>query len=187
MQISNAQSRAIAHGKGPAMVLAGPGSGKTLVITQRTKYLIEKHRVSPREILVITFTRAAAQEMQNRFAKISGAKGVIFGTFHAVFFSILKAAYRFTSANILSEEKKYQILQQLLREYRLNPAEEKELLPELAAEISLVKNEQIDLLIIIRDRVRRKGFGCCSHVMSRRTKRWACWILMICSCVRMNF
>lgn len=145
MQISNAQSRAIAHGKGPAMVLAGPGSGKTLVITQRTKYLIEKHRVSPREILVITFTRAAAQEMQNRFAKISGAKGVIFGTFHAVFFSILKAAYRFTSANILSEEKKYQILQQLLREYRLNPAEEKELLPELAAEISLVKNEQIDL------------------------------------------
>lgn len=145
MQISNAQSRAIAHGKGPAMVLAGPGSGKTLVITQRTKYLIEKHRVSPREILVITFTRAAAQEMQNRFAKISDAKGVTFGTFHAVFFSVLKAAYHFTSANILGEEKKYQILQQLLREYRMNPAEEKELLPELAAEISLVKNEQIDL------------------------------------------
>ncbi|MDO4321749.1 MAG: ATP-dependent helicase [Lachnospiraceae bacterium] len=145
MQISNAQSRAIAHGTGPAMVLAGPGSGKTLVITQRTKYLIEEYHVDPREILVITFTKATAGEMRQRFAAVSRASGVTFGTFHAVFFAILKAAYRFTSANILSEEKKYQILQQLLREARVSPGEEKEILPELAAEISLVKNEQIDL------------------------------------------
>ena len=89
MQISNAQSRAIAHGTGPAMVLAGPGSGKTLVITQRTKYLIEEHHVKPREILVITFTKAAAEEMRGRFAAISGSPGVTFGTFHAVFFGIL--------------------------------------------------------------------------------------------------
>ncbi len=145
MQISNAQSRAIAHGTGPAMVLAGPGSGKTLVITQRTKYLIEEHHVKPREILVITFTKAAAEEMRQRFAAISGSPGVTFGTFHAVFFGILKLAYGFTSASILSEEKKYQILQQLLREMRAEPGEEKDMLPELVSEISLVKNEQIDL------------------------------------------
>lgn len=145
MQISDAQSGAIAHGTGPAMVLAGPGSGKTLVITQRTKYLIEQYQVNPREILVITFTKAAAREMQQRFAAVSRASGVTFGTFHAVFFGILKAAYHFTSANILSEEKKYQILQRLVREAHVEPEEEKELLPELAAEISLVKNEQIDL------------------------------------------
>lgn len=145
MQISNAQSRAIAHGTGPAMVLAGPGSGKTLVITQRTKYLIENRQVNPGEILVITFTKAAAEEMRQRFSAVSQASGVTFGTFHAVFFGILKAAYHFTAANILGEEKKYQILRQLLHEFRIHPEEEKEMLPELAAEISLVKNEQISL------------------------------------------
>lgn len=145
MQISNAQSRAIAHGAGPAIVLAGPGSGKTLVITQRTKYLIDTYHVKPHEILVITFTKAAAAEMRQRFRAISDASGVTFGTFHAVFFSILKHAYRFTSTNILSEERKFEILQQLLQKYKLEVQDEREMLSELAAEISLVKNEQIDL------------------------------------------
>ena len=95
MQISNAQSRAIAHGNGPAMVLAGPGSGKTLVITQRTKYLIEKYGVKPQEILVITFTKAAANEMRNRFSALCKASGVTFGTFHAVFFLHIKAGIPF--------------------------------------------------------------------------------------------
>ncbi|MDY3250849.1 MAG: ATP-dependent helicase [Candidatus Choladocola sp.] len=145
MQISNAQSRAIAHGTGPAMVLAGPGSGKTLVITQRTKYLIEHDHVRPQEILVITFTKAAALEMKSRFSVVSDAAGVTFGTFHAVFFQILKQAYHFSGENILREEQKYQILQSLLKEARMAPEEEKELLPELASEISMIKNERIDL------------------------------------------
>ena len=145
MQISHAQSRAIAHGAGPAIVLAGPGSGKTLVITQRTKYLIEQHHVNPQEILVITFTKAAAEEMRGRFQAASDARGVTFGTFHAVFFGILRHAYHYTAANILSEERKFQILQQLLRGLRLEAQDIKEMLPEVAAEISLVKNEQIDL------------------------------------------
>ena len=127
------------------MVLAGPGSGKTLVITQRTKYLIEQHKIRPREILVITFTKAAAEEMRQRFAAVSDASGVTFGTFHAVFFHILKLAYGYSAAHILGEEKKYQTLRQLLGEARVHTGEEKEVLPELAAEISLVKNEQIDL------------------------------------------
>lgn len=145
MQISNAQSRAIAHGTGPAMVLAGPGSGKTLVITQRTKYLIEQYGVNPQEILVITFTKAAAQEMRLRFSTVSRASGVTFGTFHSVFFGILRQAYHFSSANILTEEKKYQILRQLMSEKGLAAENEKEMLPDLASEISVVKNEQIDL------------------------------------------
>lgn len=145
MQISNAQSRAIAHRTGPAMVLAGPGSGKTLVITQRTKYLIEQCGVKPQEILVITFTKAAAMEMRSRFLAVCNFPGVTFGTFHAVFFTILKHAYHYTSANVLSEEQKYQILRQLVREAGISAEEEKELLPEVASEISLVKNEQIDL------------------------------------------
>ena len=79
------------------LILAGPGSGKTLVITNRTKYLIE-HGIDPSKILVITFTKAAAQEMRDRFYKMMGEKRypVTFGTFHAIFFTILRHAYHYT-------------------------------------------------------------------------------------------
>lgn len=147
MHISEAQSRAIAHGKGPAMVLAGPGSGKTLVITNRTKYLIEEHQVRPEEILVITFTKAAAMEMRERFESLCGGTRyrVTFGTFHAVFFQILKYAYHYTAANILREEQKYRFLAEIADRMKLEFEDEKEFLADIAAEISLVKNEQIPL------------------------------------------
>ena len=145
MQVSNAQHQAITHGAGPAILLAGPGSGKTLVITQRVRYLIEAYHVRPQEILVITFTKAAAQEMQSRFQALSRQRGVTFGTFHAVFFHILKYAYHYSAANILTEEKKYQILQRLLLESGFHFEDEKETLSEIASEISVVKNEQIPL------------------------------------------
>ena len=147
MRISEAQSRAIAHGEGPAMVLAGPGSGKTLVITNRTKYLIEHYGVRPEEILVITFTKAAAAQMRERFEQLTGGKRyrVTFGTFHAVFFQILKYAYHYTASNILREEQKYRILGEIADYMKLEFEDEKEFLSDLASEISLVKNEQIPL------------------------------------------
>lgn len=64
MQVDSAQKKAIEHNRGPMLVLAGPGSGKTLVITRRTQWLIEKAGVSPGNILVVTFTRAAAGEAE---------------------------------------------------------------------------------------------------------------------------
>ena len=67
MKYNEAQRQAIEHNKGPMMVLAGPGSGKTTVIINRTRTLIEKYGVDPRRILVITFTKAAAEEMKERF------------------------------------------------------------------------------------------------------------------------
>lgn len=147
MHISESQLKAISHGNGPAMVLAGPGSGKTLVITNRTKYLIETHKVRPEEILVITFTKAAAAEMRERFEKLCGGKRyrVTFGTFHAVFFQILKYAYGFTAANILKEEQKYRFLGEIVDQLKLEFEDEKEFLSDITAEISLVKNEQIQL------------------------------------------
>ena len=69
--VNEAQYRAITHGTGAMLVLAGPGSGKTFVVTQRIKYLIEQHHVKPDDILVITFTKAAAAEMQDRFVNIA--------------------------------------------------------------------------------------------------------------------
>ena len=68
------QARAIRHKDGPMLVLAGPGSGKTLVITYRTKYLIEQHKINPANILVVTFTNAAAKEMKERFDRLTDGK-----------------------------------------------------------------------------------------------------------------
>lgn len=98
--VNKAQYRAITHGAGAMLVLAGPGSGKTFVVTQRIKYLIEQHHVKPEDILVITFTKAAAEEMQERFAKLSAGKcnPVYFGTFHSVFFPDFTAYLPFYSA-----------------------------------------------------------------------------------------
>ena len=67
MAFSDTQTQAIAHKDGPALVLAGPGSGKTTVITNRIVTLLERYHIPGSRILVITFTRAAAQEMQSRF------------------------------------------------------------------------------------------------------------------------
>ncbi|MCD8075339.1 MAG: ATP-dependent helicase [Lachnospiraceae bacterium] len=161
MAFSEAQERAIAHKDGPAMVLAGPGSGKTLVITQRTKYLIDTYQVNPREILVITFTKAAAQEMQGRFGAICGRGGVTFGTFHAVFFGILKHAYHYTAANVMSEETRVRLIRDICAQCGARRAAagaavsgtaggaaaemEADTISGIAAEISAVKNEHISL------------------------------------------
>ena len=88
------QQRAIAHLSGPMMVLAGPGSGKTSVIVERTAYMINEGGISPSNILVVTFSRAAAKEMKERFLSFTGQQytPVTFGTFHGVFYGILKQA-----------------------------------------------------------------------------------------------
>lgn len=116
--VNDAQYTAITHGRGTMLVLAGPGSGKTFVTTQRIKYLIGHYHVKPEDILVITFTKAAAKEMQERFVKLNAGKNypVNFGTFHAIFFQILRYTYRFTAENIIKERDKYRILAQIIKE-----------------------------------------------------------------------
>ncbi|MCR5723163.1 MAG: ATP-dependent helicase [Lachnospiraceae bacterium] len=86
------QKLAIMSDSGPALILAGPGSGKTTVLTHHIKYLTD-NGVSPDKILVITFTRKAALEMKNRFELLSptAVHQAIFGTFHSIFFKIIKA------------------------------------------------------------------------------------------------
>ena len=100
-RLSQAQKKAVTHKDGPMMVLAGPGSGKTLVITKRVQYLIGHYKVQPEHILVITFTRAAAAEMRERFQRLAGKTlPVSFGTFHSVFFMMLRVPGRKYSAGI---------------------------------------------------------------------------------------
>lgn len=144
---NKAQIQAIVHRNGPMMVLAGPGSGKTMVITERTKYLIERYHIDPSKILVITFTKAAANEMKQRFHALTGNKGyaVSFGTFHAVFFTILRHAYGYRHQDIITQEQKKQMIQEILHEQKVELADEQDFLSAIINEISLVKAEMIPL------------------------------------------
>ena len=145
-QYNEAQIQAIRHKNGPCMTLAGPGSGKTAVITERVKYLITEHGVNPSNILVITFTKAAATEMKERFLTLMGQEKmpVTFGTFHAVFFQILKHAYHYTAANIVKEEQKYNCMKELVLKHRLEFEDEAEFVTAILGEISLVKNTGVE-------------------------------------------
>ncbi|MGI6011688.1 MAG: ATP-dependent helicase [Ruminococcus sp.] len=147
MNLNQEQKKAVRHQKGPMLVLAGPGSGKTAVITARTAYLIEKCNVAPSSILVVTFTRAAAGEMKERFLSRSGKKytQVQFGTFHGIFYGILKQAYGLNSGNIIGEGDRKKLLAHLLADSGMDVEDEKETLDFLGQEISMVKTEQISL------------------------------------------
>ncbi|MBE5849456.1 MAG: ATP-dependent helicase [Lachnospiraceae bacterium] len=92
MKLNKEQYRAAMHRSGPMLVLAGPGSGKTHLLVERIRILIEEAKIRPENILVITFSRKAAREMQARFQRRVEYKSypVTFGTFHAIFYNILK-------------------------------------------------------------------------------------------------
>lgn len=141
------QEEAITHKGGPLMVLAGPGSGKTLVITYRVKWLIENAGVHPSNILVITFTRAAAEEMKKRFFMFDGMENapVTFGTFHSIFFMILRYAYRYTAANIIREDVKRRYIKEMTENMELEIEDENEFLSGIINEISYVKGEMMSL------------------------------------------
>jgi len=137
------QKAAISHDAGPCLVLAGPGSGKTTVITERAARLVREKVVPPESLLVITFTRAAAEEMRDRFLKLSGTRDtkVAFGTFHSVFYRILResggAAGR---AEVLREGEKLSILEEIFREHYREAEADSEYIRGLLSDISRAKN-----------------------------------------------
>ena len=140
------------HNQGPMMLLAGPGSGKTTTMTKRVVSLLENYHVNPANILVVTFTKAAAREMKERFEKLCVDSGltqnyrqVTFGTFHGVFYGILRHAYRLTGKNIISEEQRFDMLRELVYRQRIEIEDEKEFFEGLVQEISEVKNSRIPL------------------------------------------
>lgn len=147
MQFNEAQQGAVDFYQGPCLTLAGPGSGKTAVITHRTKNLIEKYGVSPSEILVVTFTKAAAMEMKERFLSLTNQTSTTatFGTFHAVFFTVLKYAYHYRAENIIRDEQKVVFIRNLLRHFPIDYEDENECIQTLLSEISGVKNSNIPI------------------------------------------
>ncbi|MCI8515028.1 MAG: ATP-dependent helicase [Lachnospiraceae bacterium] len=115
MEWNKEQERAIRHKEGPALVLAGPGSGKTAVITAHVKAL-EESGIKGNQILVLTFTRAAAREMEERFRSLTGDRetGVTFGTFHSLCFHILKEQCGYTGQDLMTEREKRRRMKETL-------------------------------------------------------------------------
>lgn len=156
MSFSPEQLRAIQYVYGPVMVLAGPGSGKTTVITQRILYMLRHEGIPPEQILVITFTKAAAVEMEDRFLRLwessrppAGMKygsrrgsspDISFGTFHSVFFSILREECHFSIKNIISEREKNLILRGLCEHVQRDIVCDADFLRLLESEIAFRKS-----------------------------------------------
>lgn len=108
--MNESQRKAVTYGEGPLLLLAGPGSGKTFTITRRILYLLERG-VPPEQILVITFTREAAESMQSRFQRMSsGFSPVNFGTFHSIFYHILQKSKTIKSTELLSNSEKKDLI-----------------------------------------------------------------------------
>lgn len=143
------QTESIEFEKGAAMVLAGPGTGKTTIITHRIKRLIEKDIAQPENILVVTFTKAAAIEMQERFEKLSNnavdCEKVTFGTFHSIFYRILKQSDgSFMDSIILSDSKRQQIIREIVLRIKVDTLDLQEFIRVVAGEISKVKGNGLD-------------------------------------------
>ena len=147
MRFSKEQSVAIMHTDGPMMVIAGPGSGKTTVITRRIKYLIESAGVSPADILVITFTKAAASEMEQRFKSITSGENyqVRFGTFHSIFFWIIKRAYSLDNSSVISETEKRNMMDSIIKSMSVDHDNRDDVISSILSQISLVKCNMIDV------------------------------------------
>ena len=144
---NKSQIQAISHMDGPAMVLAGPGSGKTTVITHRIKNLIEKAEVRPENILVVTFTMAAAISMQKRFSTLmNGGKGqlVTFGTFHSVFYKILRKSRRYEATEILSERQKTDYIREIIGRYGISSNDISELSQNIINDIGNIKGNMLN-------------------------------------------
>ena len=132
------QEKAIMHTVGPAQIFAGPGSGKTYVTVHRIQYLITHKGIDPSHILVITFTKAAALEMQERFFRLMEPEKppVKFGTFHAVFYHILKQSAQYRGYSIITESEKKKLIRQIIRMHKRFACIQEEDLEELIASVN---------------------------------------------------
>jgi len=126
-ELNPSQKEAVEAINGPVLILAGPGSGKTRVITHRVAYLIKVCGVSPRRILAVTFTNKAAREMEARLHKLVGesAKDLTLGTFHAICARILRQSGRPIGIDprfvIYDDEDQISLIKRSLKEIGLDP------------------------------------------------------------------
>jgi DNA helicase-2/ATP-dependent DNA helicase PcrA len=145
--LNSAQREAVEAMEGPVLILAGPGSGKTRVITHRVAYLVKVRGISPHHIMAVTFTNKAAREMRERLEQLLGqaTEALTLGTFHAISARILrregKAIGLESSFVIYDEDDQLRLVRQVLEELDLDP---KQYVPQaLRAAIGAAKSRLI--------------------------------------------
>lgn len=145
--LNDAQRQAVTTVRGPVLVLAGPGSGKTRVLTHRVAYLVSEAGLSPYELLAVTFTNKAAREMKGRLEGLLGpaAHALTVGTFHAVCARILRREATYlpisSSYHIFDDSDQLEVVKRVLEGLNLDP---KRFNPRaVLATISHAKSEMI--------------------------------------------
>ena len=142
--LNDEQKKAAEHFAGPCLVLAGPGTGKTTIIVNRIINLIKKYKVSPDSILVVTFTKAAAEEMRIRFSGLEGYRKeynqVTFGTFHSVFFKILKQYKNYKIENLITDNEKNSTIKSIVKNLGYDFFEDEQSLEDLINELAYIEN-----------------------------------------------
>ncbi|WP_254871013.1 UvrD-helicase domain-containing protein [Bacillus sp. Marseille-Q1617] len=136
IHLNEAQISAVRHGSGPCLTLAGAGTGKTTVLVCRAGYLMKVKNILPQNILLVTFTKKAAEEMKQRINSLPGTEGrgqgVQASTFHALFLYLLRSRH-YTQEIIGNERYKQIILKQLQREMNIyDPYDAETLLAKLS-------------------------------------------------------
>ena len=140
-KLNTAQQKAVCHETGPMLVLAGPGSGKTTVLLCRISRLLERGLAKTQEILALTFSKAAAEEMKSRFENLNGASGVSFGTFHSIFFRILRSRYGWNVEQIFQEEERRSILRNSIEAEKWDIPDLEEYISQFFSQLSLMNSE----------------------------------------------
>ncbi len=133
--INEEQKQAVEHGSGPAMVIAGPGTGKTRTLIQRIAHLVNQNPEIAENILAITFTNQAAGELQNRLNQIipEYAEKITVSTFHALGYRILKEKFPDDNFIIITDEDKKVILKSIgVKDKQIG---------KIIREISIIKNQ----------------------------------------------
>lgn len=149
--LNEPQLKAVTTTEGPVLILAGPGSGKTRVITHRIAYLVQQRQVSPWRILAVTFTNKAAKEMHERLERlvgVSASKEMTIGTFHAICARVLRVEADYLlpyglnrSFVIFDTEDQTALVRQAIRDLNLD---EKQYRPAaIQALISRAKNDMM--------------------------------------------
>ncbi len=146
--LNDKQYEAVINTEGPCLVIAGAGSGKTKVLTHKVAYLIQEKNVAPWNILAITFTNKAANEMKERVAKLIGeqAKDLWMGTFHSICVKILRSHIDRigfdTSFVIFDSSDQRSLVKKCIKEFELDDKSYTD--RSVASEISNAKNEMLE-------------------------------------------
>lgn len=156
------QLRAVEHIDGPCMVLAGPGSGKTRVITYRIANMVLEKNIPAARILAISFTKASSMEMKNRLKSISAdirLSKVTCGTFHSVFFRILRYFENLQLKSIVDDKEKRYAIKNIIKNLKIENMDDEDSITQVMTEISYLKNELTNPLDFNSDVLTKDDFN----------------------------